>query len=120
MPLCEKCEREYDLDDGCEDDGLCHPCAHAMIAEAREWLESYSRETRQRGVIIAITRTSSARLVARRRREMILCSEKGCHNEAEVRIKNHTTVKEFPIGKAVCGEHVGDRAHVVKTLEREC
>jgi len=35
MPTCEQCADEYDLDAGCEEDGFCHPCAHALIDEAR-------------------------------------------------------------------------------------
>ena len=69
MPICEKCEREYDLDDGCEDDGLCHPCAHAMIAEAREWLESYSvgPSTDMKAALRELTRVRHAMLFGKRR-----------------------------------------------------
>jgi hypothetical protein len=44
MATCEKCEDEFDVDDGCEDDGLCHPCAHAMVDEARALLETFNED----------------------------------------------------------------------------
>jgi len=34
MAECRECGDEYTLDDGCDDDGMCHDCAHA-IAEGR-------------------------------------------------------------------------------------
>jgi hypothetical protein len=34
MPECVDCGNEYTLDDGCESDGWCHPCAHA-VADSR-------------------------------------------------------------------------------------
>lgn len=37
---------------------------------------------------------------------MILCSTKDCHAQADVRIVNRTTKKDYPMGKAVCLGHV--------------
>ena len=34
MPTCEECDEEYTLDDGSDEDGMCHDCAHA-VAEGR-------------------------------------------------------------------------------------
>ena len=34
MPECVDCGCDYTLDDGCESDGWCHPCAHA-VADSR-------------------------------------------------------------------------------------
>lgn len=30
---CRECERYYSLDDYCDDDGLCHDCAHEIASE---------------------------------------------------------------------------------------
>jgi hypothetical protein len=40
-PVCLRCGDSFTVDDGCENDGFCHGCAHAMVDEARAWLESY-------------------------------------------------------------------------------
>jgi hypothetical protein len=34
MTECLECGDEFTVDDGCDDDGICHPCAHA-IAEGQ-------------------------------------------------------------------------------------
>jgi hypothetical protein len=33
MPTCQECDQDYTLDDGNDDDGLCHPCAHAIAGD---------------------------------------------------------------------------------------
>jgi len=38
MPQCRECTHAYMPDDGYDDDGLCHPCAHALVEEAYEVL----------------------------------------------------------------------------------
>ena len=33
MPECRECGDYFTLDDGCDDDGLCHPCAHKLAVQ---------------------------------------------------------------------------------------
>ena len=33
--VCAKCGDDYTLDDGYDDDGLCHPCAHLVVEQVR-------------------------------------------------------------------------------------
>jgi hypothetical protein len=45
MTECVECDREFTLDFDAEDDGLCHPCAHAVVETLREALEIAVRES---------------------------------------------------------------------------
>lgn len=47
MSICKRCAQDFiepgpfEVGEGNKDDNLCHGCAHAMIAEARGWLDSF-------------------------------------------------------------------------------
>ena len=52
MAECSECGDEFTVDDGCDDDGMCHPCAHDLAAgvvatrAARDKADEVIRELR--------------------------------------------------------------------------